>query len=479
MTRALVWLQNDLRIEDNTALYHASHYADSGIAAVYFIAENMWRQHDIAACKVDFILRNLQSLSDKLRKYNVPLLVRYVTTFVEVPEILSNIVCELNIDALFFNKQYEADELSCQNKVEQKLRLLGSKVFSYDDQTILPPHKVLTQQNTPYTIFTPFKKAWLREFMREGICIFPAIKKASKQIAESELVPSALSSFISIVDCARWPEGESSARQRLETFIHNHLYCYHKERDFPALSGTSQLSPYLALGVISPRQCLQEVLEIAKKMVLELPEGAQGWVNGLIWREFYKQILFHFPRISMERPFKLITEKIIWGNDLQLFEVWQQGRTGYPLIDAGMRQLKQIGWMHNRLRMVVAMFLVKNLFIDWRWGEKFFMQHLIDGDLAANNGGWQWAASTGTDAAPYFRIFNPILQSKKFDPEGRFIKEFCPELRNFSSAEIHEPYILNPLLAQSVGYPAPIIKQAEKKEQLFKAFSLLKASKKQ
>lgn len=251
----------------------------------------------------------------------------------------------------------------------------------------------------------------------------------------------------------RWPAGEHSAWQRLQQFIEQDIATYQHERDFPALDGTSQLSPYLACGVISVRSCWQMAVQNNRN---EFNSGCQGtvtWLAELLWREFYQHLLAMHPRLSRGEPYQPHTTHIGWRNAPNELQAWQQGRTGFPLIDAAMRQLASTGWMHNRLRMVVAMFLSKNLLLDWRHGERWFMQHLIDGDLAANNGGWQWSASTGTDAAPYFRVFNPVTQSQRFDPQGDFIRQWLPELAHLSNKDIHLP----PRGLFEQHYPAPMV----------------------
>jgi len=283
---------------------------------------------------------------------------------------------------------------------------------------------------------------------------------------KSSTIPEKISGFSSDINPRLWPAGEKQADQRLDKFITEKLFDYDKQRDFPAITGTSRLSPYLAAGMISARQCFQAALIENKQQLDSGNKGALTWMSELIWREFYKTILMAAPRVSMNRPYKISADKIKWDFNQKQFDAWKEGRTGYPLIDAAMRQLKQTGWMHNRLRMIVAMFLVKNLFFDWRLGETYFMSQLIDGDLAANNGGWQWCASTGTDAAPYFRIFNPITQSKRFDPEGTFIRQYCPELSLLDNKVIHEPY-RKPIF---LNYPKPIIELNTKRSKVLAAY---------
>ena len=266
-------------------------------------------------------------------------------------------------------------------------------------------------------------------------------------------IPASINNFSSTIPASYWPGGEAIAHKRLKQFAQEKIDQYHAGRDFPAHNATSQLSPYLANGILSPRQCFTAAIQANHGKLTDGQLGVDTWISELIWREVYKQILANFPRISMNQAFKQETEKWPWRHDQDLFSAWTKGQTGYPLIDAAMRQLHQTGWMHNRLRMVVAMFLTKDCFIDWRLGEKYFMQNLVDGDLAANNGGWQWAASTGCDAVPYFRVFNPVRQSERFDPEGVFIKTYCPELQSVPTKQLHDPF-KHPI---GLNYPKPII----------------------
>ncbi|MHC4092761.1 MAG: cryptochrome/photolyase family protein, partial [Planctomycetota bacterium] len=260
------------------------------------------------------------------------------------------------------------------------------------------------------------------------------------------------------------------ARRRLRTFVSQRIEHYDEARDFPAKNGTSALSPYLAAGILSPRQCLSAALEANSGRLDSGNKGVTTWISELIWREFYRHVLIGLPRVCMNRPFRSGTDRLPWRCDEGQFHAWCEGRTGVPIVDAGMRQLAQTGWMHNRLRMIAAMFLTKDLFIHWRWGERCFMRHLVDGDFANNNGGWQWSASTGTDAAPYFRIFNPIIQSRRFDGNGDFIRRFVPELRGVPVAAVHEPHSGS---CQSPDYPKPIVDRNTVRERVTKAFRQL------
>jgi deoxyribodipyrimidine photo-lyase len=298
----------------------------------------------------------------------------------------------------------------------------------------------------------------------------PAPKKQSKMIGEISEPPN----IIGKQTCTAplMIVGEKAAQQRLHKFVEYKITDYKNLRDFPSKDATSLLSPYFAAGMITVRQCINLVQNwqqtVNRLSFFELNEGPLTWVNELLWREFYRHILVGFPRVSKHKPFKLNTNKLPWGYDQKLLQQWQQGLTGVPIVDAGMRQLNQTGWMHNRLRMVAAMYLSKNLFLDWRLGEQYFMNNLIDGDLASNNGGWQWAASTGVDAVPYFRIFNPYRQSERFDPDGKFIRKYVPELTGLDNKAIHQ--------AQSnkhINYPKPIVDLQASKQRAISAFKKL------
>lgn len=470
---SLLWFREDLRTHDNTALYQLSQQTTEGIIAVFLITPSEWQQHNIANCRIDFILRNLHLLSDDLNHLNIPLLIRTCTSAAEIPSLLLKIAEENHCNSLCFNKQYEIDESRRDHAVIQLFNKHKIEVKSYEDQTILAPGSVLTKENRYFQVFTPFKKAWIKQLKEEdGFNVLSKPKSQTSLLIKRSPIPGNITGFHSTIPEHFWPAGETAAQQHLKTFVAHHLSHYHKDRDFPCLDHTSKLSPYLAAGIISPRQCLQAVLNVNNHKLDSGKSGAVTWINELIWREFYKHILQAFPRVSMNKPFKLYTDKLPWNDDEKLLSAWQQGQTGFPIVDAGMRQLNQIGWMHNRLRMITAMFLSKILFLDWRLGEKYFMQNLIDGDLAANNGGWQWCASTGTDAVPYFRIFNPVLQSKRFDPEGSFIRQYCPELAHLDNKAIHEPYAF--LTKKKLQYPKPIVDYNAARKSFISAFKALR-----
>ena len=257
----------------------------------------------------------------------------------------------------------------------------------------------------------------------------------------------------------------------VESFLKTRGDAYKDDRNFPAIDGCSKISPYLNIGVVSSKWCLIKAREHNNNQLEEGSRGIVHWVSEILWREFYRHIMYNFPRVSMNKAFQAYTEDLKWSENQEHFESWMNARTGIPIVDAGIEEMKQTGWMHNRLRMIVAMFLSKNLLIDWRKGEKFFMQHLIDGDLASNNGGWQWSASTGTDAAPYFRIMNPETQSLKFDTQGEYIKKWLPQLKDCPVSEIHMPS--NP---EQYGYVKPIVDLKQSRQAAIDAFGDLKKS---
>lgn len=469
--RPLVWFRRDLRIRDHTALSHAARSATEGVVGVFLLSPAQWRQHDEAACKVQFWLRNLHELKRQLVDRNIPLIVARAERFRDAPETLLSIASQHDCDALYFNNEYEVNERRRDDAVEQRFVKAGRAVSRHTDHVILAPGNVRTGQDTFYSVFTPFRKRWCAMVKDRGIHVLPMPRRQEALAVESSEIPAALPRF-SRTDVApsHWPAGEDHAGYRLDAFISDRLDKYDQQRDRPAVNGTSTLSPYLTAGVLSPRQCLAAAMRANNDRLDTGRKGAVVWISELIWREFYQHILVGFPRVSMHRPFKLESSSITWEDNDEHLSAWCEGRTGYPIVDAAMRQLVQTGWMHNRLRMITAMFFSKDLFLDWRHGERFFMQHLIDGDLGSNNGGWQWSSSTGTDAAPYFRIFNPITQSRRFDPEGTFLRRYLPELADLDEKSIHDPSAIPEPQRSGLDFPKPIVDHSNARERAIKAF---------
>jgi len=468
----LFWLRTDLRLHDNTALSAAARSGPT--VAVFLLTPGQWLAHDDAPCKIDFWLRNLRELSQALAELNMPLLIRQADTWDQAPAVLLDLCQTLGIDAVHVNEEYGVHETRRDQAVAKALESHGVDFHSHLDQLFFRPGSVLTRTGGYFQVFSQFRKVCYSRLHGALPALVAAPAAQAPLPLSSDRIPSAVDGFASPAQSLRdlWPAGEKEARRRLESFADQQIDYYQSERDFPAKPGTSQLSTYLAAGVVSPRQCLHTALQSNQGEFDSGNVGAVTWINELLWREFYKHILVGYPRVSRHRAFRPETEAVAWRNAPRDLEAWQQGRTGLPIIDAAMRQLLATGWMHNRLRMVVAMFLTKNLLIDWREGERFFMRHLIDGDLAANNGGWQWSSSTGTDSAPYFRIFNPISQSEKFDSEGLFIKHWLPELAALNKKDVHNPAALGGLFGVA-DYPQPIVDLASSRERALAAFKSL------
>ena len=472
----LLWLRGDLRLSDNTALSHAM--SNGPTVALYLITPQQWLAHDDAACKVDFWLRNLHSLQQGLAALNVPLLVRECADWQQVPQVLLQLSTQLQISAVHCNEEYGIHESRRDQASTHLLEQHGITLHSHFDQLLFKPGSVLTKTGTYFQVFSQFRKVCQQRLHVSLPACLPYPKAQAPLAIVSDALPSQVAGFEQPAATLRdyWPAGEQEAQRRLQDFAEQQMHAYDRQRDLPAVPGTSQLSAYLAAGVISVRQCLHAALRINHGEFDSGNPGILCWINELLWREFYKHVLVGYPRVSRHRAFRPETEALAWRHAPEDLLAWQQGRTGIPLVDAAMRQLHATGWMHNRLRMVVAMFLTKNLLIDWREGERFFMQHLIDGDLAANNGGWQWSASTGTDAAPYFRIFNPLSQSQRFDAEGRFIRHWLPELASLSERDLHNPKVAIDLFGPSdypADYPAPIVDLRASRERALQAFKQL------
>ena len=468
----LVWLRSDLRLHDNTALSAAAQRGPC--VAVYLLSPGQWLAHDDAPCKVDFWLRNLAELSQALARLNIPLLIRSASHWDEAPRVLARLCNELGVEAVHVNDEYGVHETRRDAAVRQALDAAGISLHNYLDQLLFQPGSVLTKTGGYFQVFSQFRKVCYSRLHGSLPPLVAAPRAQAPTGISPDPIPAHLDGFPtpSAQLQALWPAGEDEAQRRLAEFTDAQIDYYKDERDLPAKPGTSQLSTYLAAGVISPRQCLHAALQSNQGEFESGSVGVVTWINELLWREFYKHILVGYPRVSRHRAFRQETEALAWRNAPEDLAAWKEARTGLPIIDAAMRQLLDTGWMHNRLRMVVAMFLTKNLLIDWREGERFFMRHLIDGDLAANNGGWQWSASTGTDAAPYFRIFNPVSQSEKFDSEGLFIKHWLPELADLSKKDIHNPANMGGLFGVA-GYPPPIVNLSQSRERALAAFKNL------
>ncbi|MCK0106099.1 deoxyribodipyrimidine photo-lyase [Marinobacter sp. S0848L] len=459
----LVWFRNDLRTADNAALTAACK-SGRPVRACFIVTPEQWREHDWSAARVQFVLEHANALSKQLAKLGITLNFLHADTFDSSVDVLEQHCRQHSISHLHFNEEYGANERKRDKQARDRLSSLDVAVKKYRDQTVAPVGQILTQKDEPYSVFTPFSRRW-RVWVEETRPTLYPIPSAIGSTVTPERTDTLPAPFKNAPE-PLVETSEDAAHDALDEFLSERAASYNDTRDFPALDGTSLLSPYLANGVLSGRQCL-----IAAQQTGSSGEGIETWINEIAWRDFYINILYHYPRLSMHRAFKPETEALKWNDPGEHFEAWKEGRTGIPIVDAAMRQLKATGWMHNRLRMITAMFLSKNLFIDWRLGEAWFMQNLVDGFLASNNGGWQWSASTGTDAAPYFRVFNPVTQSERFDPKGEFIRNWVPELAKLDNKRIHDPSKGGVI---PKGYPRPIVDLKESRKEAIARFQALK-----
>ncbi len=469
-----IWFRSDLRTLDNPALYYALQQAaqttGEGVVGIFCATTLQWKQHHMADAQAFFIKESLYKLQQSLIKLRVPLVVLDTANFSQVPQALLKFCKEHHIRHVYSNREYEWNERLRDQQSQTLLNQHNIETLWFDDQCLLAPGTVFKPDGNPYTVFTPFSKRWKQIYNQQPITPLPEPQPQAAFQFEVPDWPKRMQSLSPVAANQYWEGGEAAAQRALEAFIQKPIRGYHENRDRPDWDQTSRLSPHLAIGTISANQCLMQALEYQKGDIMLTQTGSSVWINELIWRDFYKHLLIHFPRVSKNRAFKASTEQLAWRQSKTDFTAWTQGLTGIPIVDAAMRQLNTTGWMHNRLRMITAMFLTKHLLIDWRKGETYFMEQLIDGDLAANNGGWQWSASTGTDAAPYFRIFNPITQSQKFDPTGDFIRKYVPELRTLNEKEIHDP---SSSQRHNLGYPEMIVDLKQGRERALAAFKAL------
>lgn len=454
---ALVWFRRDLRDFDHAALYHALQNAQAVYCVFVFDTDILDKLSNKADRRVEFIWESVRELKTALQTSGGDLIVKHG----KASEIIPALALEANIHAVYVNHDYEPSAIARDAKVAQMLAKNNIAFHSFKDQVIFEKDEVLSLSNKPYSVFSPYRNAHLKKLSDSDLQPFP-VDSVIHNLAKTK--PTDLISLEEMgfartnLSAMRLPTGMSGGKQLLEDF-EERMHQYKDARNFPAVKGVSYLSVHLRFGTVSIRHCARQARN-------RMDTGSQGWLNELVWRDFYFQILHHNPHVAVGKAFKSEFEHLAFPNDEKLFKAWCEGKTGYPLIDAAMRQINQTGFMHNRLRMVAASFLVKDLLIDWRWGERYFAENLIDFDLSANNGGWQWAASTGCDAQPWFRIFNPITQSEKFDSAGKFIRKYVPELVNCTDKEIHSPWLIPPIRQQSIGvligkdYPAPIVEHA-------------------
>jgi deoxyribodipyrimidine photo-lyase len=457
MKRVLYWFRRDLRVTDNTALWHACAAADE-IIPVYVLSswkkDHPWtgpnRQEFLCGC-LESLSRNLQALGGRL-----------ILRAGDPVQELERLLLETRSEAIFFNRGTDPYSSDIQKKLETDSEKLKIRVFSYKDITIFEPNEVLNREGRPFRVFTPYAKAWLQ---KEKPASLPKIARLYTPPNIPTLSLPTLRYWELTSEAEIVEPGEKAARKRLTSFLNGPLSLYCHTRNLPAARGTSRLSQDLRFGTVSPREVFLNCLERSRDASDTACRDMVSYLNELIWREFYMQILAHFPRV-LDSNFSDEFSSLVWDNNEGAFRRWCEGSTGFPIVDAGMRELNATGFMHNRVRMIVAMFLTKDLHIHWKKGEQYFLQKLVDGDIAANNGGWQWSAGTGADAAPYFRIQNPWTQTKRYDPGGQYIKAWIPELRDVDALE----FTRAPDKPLARNYPTPMVDHGKEREETLERF---------
>jgi deoxyribodipyrimidine photo-lyase len=473
LNSSLVWLRRDLRVFDHAALSQALQ--NSALVHCVFIYDStILAGLPRRDRRVDFIHASIAEVAQELRQLGGHLIVRHADPATEIPALAA----ELGVDAVYCNHDYEPQAIARDDAVGRALQADGRRFFSCKDQVVFEKSEVLSQTGGVFSVYTPYKNAWLKKLEADPSVLAPwqvepyaahlapprAHAPALPTLAELGFEPSNLAEL-------KIPTGMSGAAALFKDFLPR-LAGYKQARDFPAVKGPSYLSMHLRFGTLSVRHLVRTVLDLTARGAGG--EGAAVWLAELIWREFYAMILFHNPQV-VGGAYKPAYDAIQWetGSEAdELFAAWCEGRTGYPLVDAAMAQLNRTGYMHNRLRMVTACFLIKDLGIDWRRGEAYFALHLNDFDLASNNGGWQWASSSGCDAQPYFRIFNPVTQSEKFDSEGKFIRRYLPALKDLGDKEIHAPWLVPRMLP--LDYPEPIVMHDEARKRTLERYAVVK-----
>ncbi len=486
LERALVWFRRDLRADDHAALYHALRAAREVWCAFVFDREILDplprrdRRVEFIRESVDELSRTLGQLGEAHGRPGVRLIVCHGQASKALPELAT----QLRAQAVYANHDDEPDALARDARVRDALAAAGIAFHTSKDHVVFERSELLTGGGKPYSVFTPYKNAWLKKVEPFFLKAYPVEPYADSLAAAPEPLAAGVPSLGQLgfepsnLAALKIQTGSSGAQALFTDFLQR-IDAYEETRNFPAVKGPSYLSVHLRFGTVSVRQLARAACALIESSG---SRGAEVWVSELIWRDFYHQILHHHPRV-VGASFKPDYDRIEWEQGLEadaLFAAWCEGRTGYPLVDAAMAQINQTGYMHNRLRMVVASFLVKDLGIDWRRGEAYFAEHLNDFDLAANNGGWQWAASTGCDAQPYFRIFNPVSQSEKFDASGKFIRRYLPQLAALPDKLIHAPWAARPLELQAAGvvlgknYPLPVVQHDEARARTLRRFGVVK-----
>ena len=482
------WFKGDLRTQDNHALHFASEEArkaGASLICIYIISPQDFEAHLTSPVRVDFILRSLEVLKEDLAKLNIPIYVETVDKRRNIPARIESLMRSWGASHLFANIEYEVDELRREAKMVRDLATKGLSFKVIPDTCVVSPGELQTGTRKQYSVYSPWFRAWIAYLHNnpKNLDLSPppeanpeGTREKYRNLFDTPIPGAPENKALTKEEMERlrplWPAGEHEAQARLLKFADDRIHKYQDHRNFPSIDGTSSLSVHFSAGTLSARTAVRAARDAntTKKLDAGNP-GITTWISEVAWRDFYKHVLVNWPYVCMNKPFKPEYTNIEWSYDMELFNKWATGTTGYPIVDAGMRQLLTQGYMANRCRMITASFLAKDLLIDWRLGEKFFMEHLIDGDFASNNGGWGFSASTGVDPQPYFRIFNPLLQSEKFDKNGEYIRRWIPELRDISDKAIHEPYERGAgAIAQKAGYPRKCIDHKVAREVTLKRY---------
>lgn len=463
--KSLVWFRRDLRDYDHAALYHALKSSNQVYCVFIFDTSILDTLTDRKDRRVEFIWESVKELKAALQGKGGDLIVLHGKAEDKIPALAR----ALEVEAVFANRDYEPATVLRDSQVASQLQKNNIDFYHYKDQVIFEQDEILSTTGKPYSVFTPYKNMWLKTVNDSYLEPYPVdsymhhlAKARNDETAGQLTILESIGFERTNLSALHLPTGMHGGAELFADFV-TRMAHYATARDFPSVKGVSYLSVHLRFGTVSIRHLVRTALQIGGA-------GAETWLSELIWRDFYFQILHHHPHIAAGKAFKPEFEALPFPNHTEYFKAWCNGQTGYPLVDAAMRQLNSTGYMHNRLRMVAASFLVKDLLVDWRWGERYFAQKLIDFDFSANNGGWQWAASTGCDAQPWFRIFNPVTQSERFDTDGRFIRKYVTELVNCSSKEIHAPWLMSSQRQSEIGiiigrdYPQPIVNHGIQRE---------------
>jgi deoxyribodipyrimidine photo-lyase len=473
MSAALVWFRNDLRLDDNPAFDYA---IQSGLPIICLYIHGA-EKRPLGGASRWWLHHSLSKLNAHLESKGGSLVIEKGNP----KEVLNNLIAKHHVKLVTWGRRYDAASIAEDTTIKKDLKDQGLEVHSFNTSLLFEPHHIKNKQGTPFQVFTPFwKHCQTLEEPRKPLLLphsinfyssLPSRQIFNTHLESLQLLPHRPDWSGGLQES--WQPGEDGARLRLDTFLHNALENYQEERNRPDLEGTSKLSPHLHFGEISLNTIYHRTLEVMAGNP-STHHGGTHFLSELGWREFSTHLIHHFPHIENE-PLKKEFERFPWEENSTLLKAWQKGLTGYPIVDAGMRELWHTGWMHNRVRMIAASLLIKGLFIHWKRGEEWFWDTLVDADIANNTASWQWVAGSGADAAPYFRIFNPVLQGQKFDPQGNYIKKWIPELEGIEPENLHTPWLSKKWANISGKYPAPIVDHGESRDKALKLYKLIRS----